>query len=204
MLKRVLEFKQWNDRKIAVLHMQKSTHNLSESLKGLQIPHIEYEQADPSFVTKMIQDSPSIIGLIIGGGVLENGDSLPVLDTRITGMNVPKMGICLGHEILGVYLGANLIRCNSNIGEFSEVELEIYPDLIYNGLDTPSTQTTKMEHYYMIDKVPPGSKLIASSDLTPIAGFHDHEKSIWGFQFHPEKDWMKYIILKNFYKYCTK
>lgn len=203
----MLEFNEWNEGKIAVIHMKTSPHYVPRALDSVGVPYIEFEHFDPELYEK-IQSDPKIIGIIIGGAKLEKGEVLPELPGNVLEFNKPKMGICLGHEILGVHLGANLVDCNggfkTGVGEFSEVEVKIYPDLIYDGLDTPSEQMAKMEHYYMLDKVPPGSKLIASTHLTPVAGFHHYGKEIWGFQFHPEKDWMRTIILKNFYKYCSK
>ena len=76
--------------------------------------------------------------------------------------------------------------------------------MIFNGIDISQEQMVKMEHYKMLDKIPPGAKLIASTNMTPIAGFHHKEKEVWGLQFHPEKDWSGEIIFKNFYQHCLE
>ena len=202
-MERILEFNEWNNRKLAVLHMKKSPHKTALALKELSIPFDEFEQEEVSALQGKLD---KYCGLIIGGGKLDKGEPLPTLPNFVLDSRHNKLGICLGHEILGTHLGAKLIDCNGgyDLGEFSEVMVNILPDEIFGGLDTPSEQMVKMEHFYMLEKEPPGSKLIASTDLTPIAGFHHGEKKIWGVQFHPEKDWIKNIVLKNFYNICKK
>lgn len=176
---------------------------IAEALTEIGIPFDEFEQEDVDSLGNKIH---KYCGLIIGGGRLDQGENPPALPEYIEDLHIPILGICLGNEILGLHLGSNLINCNGgfDLGEGSEVIAEIYPDEIYGDLPAPSNQMVKMEHFYMLDKEPNGSKLIASTRETPIAGFHHEEKSIWGLQFHPEKDLMKSIIFKNFYKICLK
>jgi GMP synthase-like glutamine amidotransferase len=202
--RKILEFKEWSERKIGVIHMKRSPHDLSRALSEVGIPFEIFDQSESDMENRILEKSSHFCGIIIGGGKLEEHESLPRLSTEILDMNVPKLGICLGHEILGVHLGSELIDCNAGwgVGEGLEVATKIYTDPIFEGLTTPSEQMVKMEHFYMLDKVPSGAKVIASTKMTPVAGFHHYAEDIWGIQFHPEKDWMRYIILKNFYKIC--
>ena len=198
---KLLEFDQWRRQKLAVVHMKKSPYQMETALDELKIPYIKFEQDD---IEKI--DINEFCGLILGGGRLDKGEMPPELPPNLLNSAIPKLGICLGHEILGEFLGSKLIECNGgfDLGEDSEVIAEIKPDELFEGIETPSSQIVKMEHFYMLDKEPIGSKLIAATNLTPIAGFHHIEKQIWGLQFHPEKDWIKYIALKNFYNICKK
>ena len=206
MIRRILEFNEWKKSAIAVCHMKRSPQTLVYALEELGIPYKEFFQSDgDNMENEFLSKSDEFCGLIIGGGKIERGENLPRLSEEFLNFDIPKLGICLGNEILGTHLGSDIIICNRSEpdGEDGEVLAKIYPDEIFNGLDAPSEQMVRMEHFYMLDRIPDGSTLLASTDMTPIAGFHNNEKNIWGLQFHPEKDWIKYIVLKNFYKICT-
>ena len=43
-----------------------------------------------------------------------------------------------------------------------------------------------MSHGDRVAELPPGFKLMASTDSAPIAGMADEERRIYGLQFHPE------------------
>src|SRR4029077_3517499 len=43
-----------------------------------------------------------------------------------------------------------------------------------------------MSHGDKVDALPPGFKVIASNDSTPIAGMADESRGFYGVQFHPE------------------
>ena len=51
----------------------------------------------------------------------------------------------------------------------------------------------------MIGELSSDCKKIASTRLTPIAGFENIKKGIFGLQFHPEKGFIGEIIFKNFF-----
>lgn len=200
---RILEFNEWKRNRICIFHMPNSSKQILYSLKMLDIPCTIYESLDPDVKEDFLVNKNHFCGIIISGGMLEPGDRFPDLPSEIFESSIPKLGICLGHEILGTSLGSNLVDCNPQTkGEYGEVLADFSDDIIFKGIDTSSKQLVRMEHYKMLDKEPPGSKLIASTKMTPIAGFHHEEKMVWGLQFHPEKDWMSDIVMKNFYKYC--
>ena len=203
MVRRILEFNQWKSSNIIVIHMQKSSHMVSTSLEELGIPFIEIEYEDGNALGEFLSYVDGACGVIIGGGVLDQNEAPPSLPKEIAECPIPKLGICLGHEILGIHLGAGLIPCNGGfgLGESSEVIATIHDEEIFEGLED-AKKFVKMEHYLMLDRVPNGARLLASTKMTPVAGFHHDAQRIWGLQFHPEKDWIKGIVLKNFYNIC--
>ena len=143
MAKRILEFDKWDKKKIAVFHMKRSPHDLPDSLDEIGVSYSVFEQG-PNMEKEFLKKEKEFSGIIIGGGKLGPNEPLPKFPKSILSINIPKMGICLGHEILGCYLGSKLVDCNggfkSGIGESSEVEMKIYPDEIYKGLDTSEEQ----------------------------------------------------------------
>lgn len=190
---------------MAIIHIPGSTDELLAAYTLMDIPHILYQGDDPDLSNKFIQDSDSICGISIGGGISKGSIGTDVsLPDLILSFQVPKLGICLGHEILGTFLGGNLVDCNPPVGEYGEVIAKFYPNKIFEGLDIEEKYPVKMYHHKMLESLPQGSSLIASSRLTPIAGFYHREKEIWGLQFHPEKDWINTLIFKNFYNFCLE
>ena len=202
-MRRILEFNEWGRKKICIFHMPKSSTQILYSLKMLNSPCTIYESLDPDVREDFVVNRKNFCGIIISGGILEMGENLPDLPSEVFESNLPKLGICLGHEMLGVSLGSDLIDCNPQThGEYGEVFANLSDDILFKGIDRDMGILVKMEHHKMLDKEPPGSKLIASTKMTPVAGFHHYEKKVWGVQFHPEKDWMSDIVMKNFYNYC--
>ena len=200
----VFDYNKFSRGKVIVFHMWESSHMVVETLTQLEIPYIEIECDSETLIEDFKKEAKNSCGIIITGGLIKDGHPIPALPDQILNYNLPKLGICLGHQLLGFHLGSKIEKCNLGepIGETSEVFAELYDDEIFEGLPLPSSQIVKMEHFYMLDKVPGGAKLIASTKMTPIAGFHHKAKNIWGVQFHPEKDCIKNIVIKNFYKIC--
>ena len=202
-MNRLFLFEEWQKNKICIFHMPMASTQILASLQMSGIPCTIYESADPDVHEDFEANEKSFCGVIISGGMLDPGDELPKLPKNVFKSGIPKLGICLGNEILGTFLGSHMIDCNpATKGEYGEVGAKLYDDTIFNGLDISGEVMVRMEHYKMLDREPEGSKLIASTNLTPVAGWHHEEKKIWGLQFHPEKDWLADAVLKNFYNYC--
>lgn len=188
---------------MAVIHMPGSTDELQSAYELMGIPYLLYQGEDPDFSDEFISNSEKICGISIGGGTTNPSQSeFLLLPESILNFPVPKIGICLGHEILGEYLGAKLVDCNPPAGEYGEVIAKIYSNLIFEGLDFSQKYPVKMYHHRMLESPPKGSEIIASTRLTPVAGFYHKGSEIWGLQFHPEKDWINNLIFRNFYNYC--
>lgn len=202
-MSKVFSFNKWSRNKIGIFNMTKYPGQIISSLKLAGIPHVVLMEIDPNVENDFEKNEKSLCGIIISGGLLEPGMPFPTIPREALESKLPKLGICLGHEILGKYLGSNVIDCNPEAnGEYGEVIATLHDDLIFNGIDITQPETVKMEHYKMLDKLPSGANLLASTNMTPIAGFHHEKEKIWGLQFHPEKDWEGDMVTRNFYKYC--
>jgi GMP synthase-like glutamine amidotransferase len=202
-MSKVFSFNKWSRNKIGIFNMTKYPGQIISLLKLAGIPQIVLMDIDPDVEEDFEFHEKNLCGIIVSGGLLEPGMSFPTIPKEALESKLPKLGICLGHEILGKYLGSTVIDCNPAAkGEYGEVIATLHDDLIFSGIDTTQQQTVKMEHYKMLDKLPSGANLLASTNMTPIAGFHHEKEKIWGLQFHPEKDWEGDIVIKNFYRYC--
>lgn len=129
--------------------------------------------------------------------------------------HTPTLGICLGHQLLGVALGGELVVGAQRQDdptykgpEYGVTALHLMDagaedellggaaiDVAVNGTGAhtqplPSTPATPsppvtMMHGDVLKTLPEGAALLASTDLYPNAAFRMSEAA-WGVQFHPE------------------
>ena len=202
---KLLDYKNWKRRNLLVLKMLTSSDLLENSLDLLEIPNITYDCVEENDLeSRWEKDKDSVCGIIISGSrTVPEYDFMPSFPEKII-KDLPALGICYGNELLGQELGSNVVNCNQPVGEKGSVIAKLHKDPIFAGIDTSEPTIVTMNHDQMLDKLPPGAILLASTEATPVAGFKHSEKSWWGLQFHPEKDWMGTIIFRNFYKICRK
>jgi anthranilate synthase/aminodeoxychorismate synthase-like glutamine amidotransferase len=120
-----------------------------------------------------------------GPGTPENaGNSIEII--RSFGKSVPILGVCLGHQAIGVAFGANVGRTSVVMhGKASEITHD--GKTIYGGIKNPLTATRY--HSLAIDKegVPDELEITATSQSDGIImGVRHKNYPIEGVQFHPE------------------
>ncbi len=107
------------------------------------------------------------------------------------------LGICFGHQLLGMMLGCN-IRVADRImhGEIDRIRHASSP--IYRGV--PETFEAVRYHSLVIEQN--DRVIVDATSLTDgsIMGFHTPDMMVFGIQFHPESFYTKSgeTILKNF------
>ncbi len=112
---------------------------------------------------------------------------------------IPILGICLGHQVLGVALGATLGRAPRAVHGESE-EIFHSEDQIFAGIPIPSEFTRY--HSLSLSDLPDTLEQIAWSKSEICMGIRVKNKDAWGVQFHPESLLSSYGIdlLHNFLK----
>lgn len=200
-LKRVPPFEKWRKNKILVLHMEAPHLDLEDSLRSAGIPFMSIAYDTENLKSKLKNLLAESFGLIISGSV-KKGGRYPKVPGIVFDSDFPKLGICYGCEAIGVHFGSDLVECNSSVGEYGETECVFKPSQLFNGLDITQGIPVYMAHHLMLDPVPEGCTIIATTKQTPVAGFENLEKKIFGLQFHPEKNWLGEVIFKNFYEIC--
>jgi GMP synthase (glutamine-hydrolysing) len=122
-------------------------------------------------------------GIIISGGpasVLEA--DCPDIDPNILGLGVPVLGICYGHQLLARHLGGKVEK--GERGEYGLAQLTVTADdPLWEGVERSRIW---MSHFDIVSKVPPGFKVIGSSEVSGVAAMSDAERHLFGIQFHPE------------------
>jgi len=131
-------------------------------------------------------------GIILSGGPSSvTEEETPRAPQAVFELGVPVLGICYGMQTMAAQLGG-LVE-NGKVREFgyAEVRARGHTSLLKDIVDFTTPEGHGMLKVWMShgDKVitmPPGFKLLASTDNCPIAGMADEERHFYAVQFHPE------------------
>ncbi|MFA0961988.1 aminodeoxychorismate/anthranilate synthase component II [Roseivirga sp. BDSF3-8] len=96
---------------------------------------------------------------------------------------LPILGICLGHQAIGLHFGARLSKAKRPMhGKVSEIQC--VPHFLWNRLPTP----VKVVRYHslVLDRVPHCFKVLATTDEGEVMAIAHKELPLCGLQFHPE------------------
>lgn len=113
--------------------------------------------------------------------------------------NVPVLGICFGHQLLGILHGAKIFR-GTTIERDEKITL-LKEDALLKNLG--SEFVMKEDHSEGIE-LPGNFFHLASSASFPVEGMKHKEKNFWGVQFHPEVSGENGMVLfRNFMGICN-
>ena len=123
-------------------------------------------------------------GLILSGGpssVYEPG--APDCDERIFRLGIPVLGICYGQQVMAQALGGEVGHTEK--GEYGKTAVSVSDDsFVLSGV--PTETIAWMSHRDAVVKPPPGFKVVASTEICPVAAMEDPDDALFGVQFHPE------------------
>lgn len=123
-------------------------------------------------------------GIILSGGPSSVYDTgAPLSDPEIWDLGIPILGVCYGMQLMVQQLGGEVERAER--GEYGKASLYIDDptDLLTNVEDGT---TMWMSHSDSVTQLPSGFELLAHTENTPCAAIADHERKLYGVQFHPE------------------
>ncbi len=104
---------------------------------------------------------------------------------------VPVLGICYGMQTMAAQLGGTVLWSDQREFGHAEVRARGHTRLL-DGIDDFRTAEGHgmlevwMSHGDKVSALPPGFKLMASTESCPIAGMADEARGFYGVQFHPE------------------
>ena len=125
--------------------------------------------------------------IILSGGpasVTEAGS--PRIPQSVLDLGVPLLGICYGQQALCEQLGGKVEPGDHR--EFGRAYLEIAEDCaLFHGVWAKGgREQVWMSHGDRVVALPPGFRVVGTSDGAPCAAIANDEKKIYGVQFHPE------------------
>jgi anthranilate synthase/aminodeoxychorismate synthase-like glutamine amidotransferase len=93
------------------------------------------------------------------------------------------LGICLGHQALGEYFGAKLLKADMPVhGKTSQINHSAVS--IFENIENP--MQVMRYHSLILKDLPECLVPIAESTKNEIMAFRHISLPIWGVQFHPE------------------
>ena len=123
------------------------------------------------------------LALVLSGGPASvYAEGAPHADPAIFELGVPTLGICYGMQLMARELGGTVE--SNEVSEFGKADVEL--DGRRAVPRPPADQVVWMSHRDSVTAAPPGARVTASSETTPIAAFEDPSARLYAVQFHPE------------------
>ena len=151
-----------------------------------------YSEVHPCDVSDEFVRDFGAKGIILGGSHMsayeEATDRAPA---AVFEAGVPVLGICYGMQTMAQQLGGRVEAGAKREFGYAEVRARGNTSLLKEISDFTTPEDHGMLRVWMShgDKVtamPPGFKLMASTESCPIAGMADEARHFYGLQFHPE------------------
>ena len=106
-------------------------------------------------------------------------------------LGIPVLGICYGMQTMAQQLGGKVEGGTTREFGYAEVRARGHTTLLKDIADftTPDGHgmlKVWMSHGDKVTEMPPGFKLMASTESCPIAGMADEARKYYAVQFHPE------------------
>ena len=158
------------------------TFNLAQYLGELGAAPV-VRRNDQVTVDEIAEMRPSRIVISPGPGRPEDaGVSVEVI--RRFGPNVPLLGVCLGHQGIGIAFGGNVVRAGELMhGKTSTVHHD--GTGVFRGLSQPFS-AGRYHSLVIAQPLPDDLELAARTEEGTVMGVRHRTFPIHGVQFHPE------------------
>jgi GMP synthase (glutamine-hydrolysing) len=129
--------------------------------------------------------APKAIILSGGPASVTEGES-PKAPEAVFAQKVPLLGICYGEQLICQQLGGQVE--GSDHREFGRAFVDVKEDCaLFEGVWQPGgREQVWMSHGDRVTKLPPGFRVVATSEGAPYAAIADDQRRMYGVQFHPE------------------
>lgn len=144
-------------------------------------------------------------GVIVspGPGRPEQTGALPRLLPKVLG-RVPVLGVCLGHQLLGILAGAKVVKVPPVHGKTSIVRHD--GEGVYEGIEGPFEATRYHSLAIAPESLAPPWRITAWADDGTVMGIRSQDSLSEGVQFHPESIATGHgpDIIENFLRRCLQ
>jgi anthranilate synthase/aminodeoxychorismate synthase-like glutamine amidotransferase len=167
---------------LVVDHYDSFTYNLVQLIESLG-EKTEVVKSDAEPAEALVERDPSAVILSPGPGRPEDAGAFPRL-LEILPADTPLLGVCLGHQALGIALGGVVERAAPVHGKASLVHHT--GTGIFAGVPDPFEAARYHSLVVRRDGFPDRLELTAWSDDGLVMGAQHRELPRFGVQFHPE------------------
>lgn len=169
-------------------------------LDDRDVPHLIVEHNEQIDFSRL----PAVSGLMISGGKGNPFEPLNLTANYVAMMNldVPTIGLCLGHEIIAAAHRCKIKRLDDYQSRRERVYINAADDPIFAGLAKGEVMIQK-KHRFHVPAVSPELEILAYSEACPNEVMRHRDRPIYGFQGHPEvsgEDGLR--IMGNFLRMC--
>lgn len=146
-----------------------------------------YSEIHPFDVDSAFIETFAPQGIILSGGPESvAGDDTPRVADAVISAGVPVLGICYGMQALVDKLGGKVEVSSHREFGYAEVSLSDENGLLRELGDAQGRLRVWMSHGDRVASLPPGFTVAASTPSAPCAAMVDHDRRMYGLQFHPE------------------
>ena len=173
--------------------------NVEQYLRELTSEEVRCVRNDKITLDEIRRLNPSKIVLSPGPKhPQDSGICLEILKSDIT---APILGICLGHQAIGLVYGAKIKRLERPYhGKTSLIKVS-RKEPLFTGL--PDEFEVMRYHSLYVDELPSNLQATAMSEDGIVMALSAKDRPIFGIQFHPESYFTQYgkKIIENFINY---
>ena len=129
----------------------------------------------------------------------DSGICLEILNNTDELGNIPILGICLGHQAIGMNFGGKIKRLENPLhGKTSEITVLSENSVLFKNL--PKKFKVMRYHSLYVDDIPETLEVTAKSEDGVAMAVEHKSKNIFGIQFHPESFFTEYgkNMIRNF------
>jgi len=167
---------------LVVDHYDSFTFNLVQLIEGLGFA-TEVVRSDERPAEELVDLSPEAVVLSPGPGRPEDAGCFPLL-LEILPDDTPVLGVCLGHQALGISLGGTVDRATPVHGKASLVYHE--GKGILEGVSDPFEAARYHSLVVRADSLPDELELTAWTEDGLVMAAQHRTLPRFGVQFHPE------------------
>lgn len=147
---------------------------------GASVRSIEYGDASS-------RKFNSCDGVVLSGSYAMVTDGLMAFQREIEAImdsNVPILGVCFGHQLIGRTFGAEVVKDRRHV--LGMVKTSVVSQIsLFRGL--PKSLLLLESRHEVVKSLPKGFNLLAKSATTKIAAMEHEKRLLYGIQFHPER-----------------
>ncbi|MBS0002260.1 MAG: glutamine-hydrolyzing GMP synthase [Thioalkalivibrio sp.] len=131
-------------------------------------------------------------GVILSGGPESvHMENPPIAHPLVFELGVPVLGICYGMQTMAAQLGGQVEPWGHREFGYAQVRARGHTRLLTDIEDHTTPEgygllDVWMSHGDRVAELPPGFRLMCSTDSAPNSGMADEERGFYGLQFHPE------------------